>query len=84
MDDTQPVMMTWKQFYEWWLKAYMTYRQTLQTNEASDWSQDGREWGVSTGIVQGGDSTVFNGMWRDLLNREQVITMLYRYDQQRG
>ncbi len=57
------------------------YRAELQDNNASNWSEDARQWAVETGIIQGGG--LLNGkpnyMWQDLLTREQFVTTLYRF-----
>ncbi len=66
-------------------KALMQeYRAELQDNDASDWSQEARDWAVNNGIVQGGDAGEFNGMWEDVLTREQMAVMLYRFAQMMG
>ena len=38
-----------------------------------------REWAVQKGIVNGGSSDAFNGMWEDVLTREQMVTIMYRF-----
>lgn len=62
-------------FKELWLEM----RKELQDNDAHDWSEEGRSWCVDNGIVQGGSSGEFNGMWEDVLTREQMAVMLYRF-----
>lgn len=59
-------------------------RKELQDNDASDWSAEAREWAVSNGIVQGGSSGETNGMWEDVLTREQMVTVLYRFAKKFG
>ena len=70
--------------YEQW-KAYMErYRKELQDNDCGKWSQDAREWSISTGLIEGGDPLPDgqpNYMWHDFLNREQAATLFYRYNQ---
>lgn len=61
-------------------KNWRRLRKELQDNDASSYSKDAREWAVAQGIINGGSSEEFNGMWEDLLTREQTVTMLYRYD----
>lgn len=59
-------------------------RKELQDNDSSAWSKDAREWAVNTGLIQGGGSSndgSANNMWEDLLTREQLITVLYRFYQ---
>ena len=62
-------------FKELWLEM----RKELQDNDAHDWSEEGRSWCVENGIVQGGEKDGFNGMWEDVLTREQMAVMLYRF-----
>ena len=70
--------------YEQW-KAYMErYRKELQDNDCGKWSQDARDWSISTGLIEGGDPLPDgqpNYMWHDFLNREQAATLFYRYNQ---
>lgn len=58
---------------------FLEMRKELQDNDASEYSREAREWAVSTGLVQGGSGDEFNGMWEDLLTREQMATLLYRF-----
>lgn len=67
-----------ERFRELWLEM----RADLQDNDASDWSAEARQWAVDNGIVQGGGSG--NYMWEDLLTREQMAVMLYRFAQMMG
>jgi hypothetical protein len=55
------------------------YRKTLQDNDSNTYSEEARNWAVDTGLVAGGSSTEFNGMWQDFLTREQLVTVLYRF-----
>ena len=36
------------------------------------------------GIIRGGNSDEFNGMWEDMMTREQLVTVLYRFAQKFG
>lgn len=54
-------------------------RKELQDNDAGTWSQEARDWCVTNGIVAGGSATEFNGMWEDVLTREQMAVMMYRF-----
>lgn len=56
-------------------------RAELQDNDAGDWSQEARDWVVSNGIIVGSSDTEFNGMWQDMLTREQMAVILYRFAQ---
>lgn len=64
-----------KKFEEAWLE----YRKTLQDNDANAYSQLAREWAVNTGLMAGGSTGEFNGMWQDFLTREQFVTVLHRF-----
>lgn len=55
------------------------YRKTLQDNDSNMYSEAARSWAVEAGLVTGGSSTEFNGMWQDFLTREQLVTVLYRF-----
>lgn len=39
---------------------------------------------VDNGIIRGGNSDEFNGMWEDMMTREQLVTVLYRFAQKFG
>lgn len=54
-------------------------RSELQDNDAGTWSEEAREWAKSTGLVAGTSDKEFNGAWEDLLTREQLVTILYRF-----
>ena len=64
-------------FKELWTQM----RQELQDNDAGEYSKEARQWAVDNGIIHGGDSTQFNGMWQDMPTREQMVTVLYRFAQ---
>ncbi len=57
-------------------------RSEWQDNDAAGWSEEARQWAVSTGLVQGG-TPLPNGepnyLWEDVLTREQMATLLYRF-----
>ena len=55
------------------------YRKELQDNDASAYSEEARAWAVKNDIIAGGSDTEFNGMWQDMLTREQLVTVLYRF-----
>ncbi len=62
-------------------------RREVQDNDAESWSQDARDWSVSVGLIRGNGETVNgepNYMWEDLLIREQMVTVLYRFAQIMG
>ena len=75
--------MTVERFTE----LFLEMRKGLQDNDASEYSKAARDWATSTGLVKGGnisyDGTP-NNMWEDILTREQMITVLYRFAQMMG
>lgn len=69
-----------ERFTELWLEM----RKSLQDNDSSAYSAPAREWAISNGLIQGGSSADFNGMWEDYITREQFVTVLYRFAQMVG
>lgn len=67
-------------------KLWAELRKELQDNDAGQYSEDARAWAVSNGLIQGNGT--INGepnyMWKDVLSREQFVTMLYRYAKMMG
>ena len=59
-------------------------RQQWHDNDASEYSEEARKWAVDSGLVVGGSTGEFNGMWEDLMTREQLVTVLYRFAQMMG
>ncbi len=57
-------------------------RKELQDNDGGDWSKEARAWAVSVGLIEG-NGTEINGepnyMWADILTREQMAVLLYRF-----
>lgn len=75
--------MTIERFTELWHEM----RETLQDNDSSEYSAAARKWAKDTGLIKGGDTLPdgeMNGMWEDLMTREQFITVLYRFAQLMG
>lgn len=62
-------------FKELWIEM----RKSLQDNDAAEWSAEARQWAIDNGLVQGGSADEFNGMWEDVLTREQMVTLLFRF-----
>lgn len=64
-------------------ELFLRMRKTLQDNDSSEYSEEARQWAISTGLVVGSgtktESNEPNYMWEDLLTREQLITVLYRF-----
>lgn len=59
-------------------------RLDLQDNDAGSWSKEARDWAVKEGLIGGMSSEGFNGAWEDLLTREQLVMVLYRFAQMMG
>ena len=59
-------------------------RQQWQDNDASPYSEEARKWAVDSGLIAGSSTESFNGMWEDLMTREQFVTALYRFAQMMG
>ena len=62
-------------FKELWTEM----RRELQDNDSSAWSGEAREWAVNSGLIQGSGND--NYMWEDMLTREQMVTLLFRFAQ---
>ena len=62
-------------------------RKELQDNDSGKWSEEARQWAISTGLIAG-NGTEINGepnyMWADILTREQFVTVLYRFAKKMG
>lgn len=68
-------------------EAWLTYRKTLQDNDCGNWSQAGRDFCINNGIMAGGGNGADgkpNYMFGDVLTREQMCVMLYRFAQWLG
>jgi hypothetical protein len=65
-------------------KLYAQMRKEWQDNDSSDYSAEARKWVVDKGIIKGTANDTFNGAWEDVLTREQMATMLYRFAQAIG
>ena len=59
-------------------------RAEFRDNDSGNWSKAARAWAISTGLIQGDSTAEFNGMWEDLLTREQLVTVLFRFAQMIG
>ena len=68
-------------------RMWLEMRNELQDNDSSDYSDAARVWAVKTGLIKGSDPLPDgspNYMWEDLLTREQMATLLYRFAQMIG
>jgi len=57
-------------------------RHELQDNDSGKWSEEARRWAISSGLVAGNGTQISgepNYMWEDILTREQLVTVLYRF-----
>lgn len=75
--------MTVERFEELWQEM----RKGLQDNDAGTYSAEARAWATSSGLIQGNGTTINgepNCMWADVLTREQMVTVLYRFAQMMG
>ena len=70
------------QFNQMFKTAMDAYRKELRDNDCGQWSREAREWAVASGLFAGSgtapDGTP-NYMWEDLLTREQVAQLFYRF-----
>lgn len=53
----------------------------LQDNDSADWSLQGRQWALDTGIIKGDGSADPNYQWEAPLTREMMAIMLQRFAQ---
>ena len=72
-----------KRFTELWREM----RRELQDNDSGSYSQEARTWAVDSQLLQG-SGTLADGtpnyMWEDVLTREQLVTVLYRFAKKAG
>ena len=64
-------------------KLFNEFRGTLRDNDCSDYSAEARAWAIKNGLIAGTGQTMPDGSpnyaWQDILSREQLITVLYRF-----
>lgn len=76
-------IVTLDEFKELWAEM----RAELQDNDSGEWSDNAKQWVIDNGYFIGNGTTVDgepNYMWEDVLTREQLATVLYRYADQHG
>lgn len=81
--NTEDEDMDVTRFEELWREM----RRDLQDNDCSAYSEQARAWATSNGLIVGNGTTVNgepNYMWADILTREQLVTVLYRFAQMMG
>ncbi len=79
--------MDQEKFNQMFKTAMEAYRKGLQDNDSGEWSKEAREFAISSGLFAGSGSTPDgqpNYMWEDLLTREQVAQLFYRFAQRNG
>lgn len=64
-----------ERFKELWQEMCRDFRD----NDSSEWSEQARQWAVDSGLIEGGGDANF--MWEDLMTREQLVTVLFRFAQ---
>lgn len=63
-------------------ELYNEMRKELQDNDSGEWSKEARDWAISTGLITGTGKMVNgekNYAWADVLTREQMTVLLYRF-----
>lgn len=81
MGDDEDMDVT--RFRELWLEM----RAGLQDNDSAQWSEQARQWAIENGLISGGTPGPDgqpNYMWEDLLTREQMVQLLWRFAQYLG
>ena len=81
--------MDQEKFNQMFKTAMDGYRQELRDNDCGQWSQEAREYAVSSGLFAGSGTAPApdgqpNFMWEDLLTREQVAQLFFRFAQKNG
>lgn len=79
--------MDQEKFNQMFKVAMENYRKELRDNDSGQWSKEAREYAVSSGLFTGSGVTPDgqpNYMWEDLLTREQVAQLFFRFAQQNG
>ncbi len=79
----EEIIMDGKQFAKLWNEM----RKAWQDNDASGYSEEARKWAIDSGLIAG-TGKLGNGepnyAWADMLTREQLVTVLFRYAQMIG
>lgn len=63
-------------------KLWLEMRKDLKDNDSSNYSAEARAWAIENGLIQGNGETIDgepNYMWEDVLDRQQFVTVLYRF-----
>ena len=79
--------MDQEKFNQMFRTAMEAYRKELRDNDCGEWSKEARDFAVSSGLFAGSGTAPDgqpNYMWEDLLTREQVAQLFYRFAQRNG
>ena len=79
--------MDQQKFNQMFRAAMDDYRKELRDNDSGQWSKEAREYAVASGLFAGSGTTPDgqpNYMWEDLLTREQVAQLFFRFAQRNG
>lgn len=79
--------MTQEVFNEMFKSAMDSYRKDLRDNDCGSWSEEARQFAISSGLFAGSGTAPDgqpNFMWEDLLTREQAAQLFYRFAKQFG
>lgn len=74
-----------KTIHEEVIKILNEREKLLKDNDAGTWSKEAREWAIANGIVNGignGPDGLPNYAWEAPVTREQMVTMLHRFNEQ--
>lgn len=79
--------MDQEKFNQMFKTAMEAYRKELRDNDSGSWSQEAREFAISSGLFVGNGTAPDgspNFMWEDLLTREQCAQLFFRFAQRNG
>lgn len=82
-DTKEEDIMDGKQFTKLWNEM----RKVWQDNDASGYSEEARKWAIESGLIAGTgklDNGEQNYAWADILTREQLVTVLFRFARMMG
>lgn len=55
------------------------YLKNLQSQPGSNWSAEDRQWAIDNGLIKGDEDG--NAMWMSFITREQMATLLHRFQE---
>ena len=80
-------IMDQKTFNQMFKAAMDEYRKDLRDNDCGSWSEEARQFAVSSGLFAGSGTApdgTLNYMWEDLLTREQAAALFHRFAKRYG